>query len=260
MAVAALTYPISNNIILGAGRVMFAEEISETVEGKAYRYLGDTPSLTVTSATEKVEIDSSDGAVAETLVSIVKKVTRSGKLTMRHISAQNLALFVMGAATTVTQTATGGTTSVTGAKPGYYYKIGSDDTNGLTVATGGVHVGTATGAAFATTKWEFDTRSGLLYFTTGSSATGTYVVAYTKEAKSHGKVATTTTGAIKGSLIFVSENTAGEEIVMKISRCEMAPDGEAAFKSRDNAVELGFTLNILTRGTNPQILINDEPA
>ena len=97
-------------------------------------------------------------------------------------------------------------------------------------------------------------------FTTGSGVTGSYVVVYTKEAKSHGKVATNTTGAIKGSLIFVSENTAGGENVVKISRCELAPDGEAAFKSRDNAVELGFSLNILTRGVNPQILINDEPV
>jgi hypothetical protein len=260
MAVSALSFPVSNNIILGAGRILFAPETSETVEGTAYRYLGDTPAFSLSSTTEKVEIDSSDGAVAETLVSIVKKVSRTGKLTIRHISPENLALFVMGTSSTITQTATGGTTTITAAEPGMYYKIGSDDTNGLTVATGGVHDNTVSGTAIDEGLWQFDTRSGLLYFTTGSGVTGSYVVVYTKEAKSHNKVATNTTGAVKGSLIFVSENTAGGENVVKISRCELAPDGEAAFKSRDNAVELGFSLNILTRGVNPQILINDEPV
>jgi hypothetical protein len=265
----ALTFPITNNIVLGAGRCFFAEETSSTVEGEDFRYLGDSSALSLSANTEKVEIDSSDAPVAETLVSITKKVSRTGKLTLRHASPDNWALFVMGDKSTVTQTATGGNTIITTAVPGRYYKIGNSSTNtdvyGLTIAATGIHHattgGTATGAAVTGTKWEYDGNSGLLYFTTGSGVTGRYRVDYTKTATSHSRVDSSGTGAKIGTFLFVSDNTAGDEIVLRISRCEIAPDGEAALKSRDNPTELGFSLNILTRSsTIAQVTINGAPA
>jgi len=256
----ALTYPITNRIVIGAGRCFFAQEASSTTEGEDFRYLGDNPSLTVSATTEKVEVDSSDGPVAETLVSITKKVARTMKMTLRHVSADNLALFVMGTASTVTQTATGGTFSITTAVPGRYYKVGGNTVFGLTISATGVRAGaTASGTAVTGTKWEYDGNAGMLYFTTGSGVTGPHTIVYTKTATSHSKVETNTTGALKGTLIFVSDNTEGSEDVWKISRCEIAPDGESALKSRDNPMELPFNVNILTRdSTTPQITINGQ--
>lgn len=255
----ALTYPISNRIVIGAGRCFFAPETSATVEGEDFRYLGDSPALSLSATTEKVEVDSSDAPVAETLVSITKKVTRAFKMTLRHVSADNLALFIMGTASTVTKTATGGTTTIASAVPGRYYKIGGTTVFGLTIAASGVHAGTVSGASVTGTKWEYDGSAGLLYFTTGSAVTGAYVVAYTKTTASHSKVESNTTGALKGTLLFVSDNTEGSEDVWKISRCEIAPDGEAALKSRDNPIELAFAVNVLTRdSTTPQVTVNGQ--
>jgi hypothetical protein len=256
----ALTFPITNRIVIGAGRVFFAEENSATAEGEDFRYLGDSPALSLSATTEKVEVDSSDAPVAETLVSITKKVARSFKMTLRNVSSDNLALFIMGTASTVTQTATGGSTAIVSAVPGRYYKIGGTSVFGLTISATGVRAGaTASGSVVTGTKWQYDGNSGLLYFTTGSAVSGAHTILYTKTTASHSKVESNTTGALKGTLLFVSDNTEGSEDVWKISRCEIAPDGEAALKSRDNPVELAFAVNVLTRDSvTPQVTVNGQ--
>jgi hypothetical protein len=65
---------------------------------------------------------------------------------------------------------------------------------------------------------------------------------------------------VYGTLLFIADNTVGDNVRLKISRCSLAPNGEAAFKSRDNAMELSMTLGILTRGANPQVEVWGEPA
>jgi hypothetical protein len=259
----ALTYPISNNIVVPAGRCLFAVETSSTTEGTAYTYLGDNPSFTISGAAETTVILSSDDVVATELVNIPKSVTRSASMTLRNISTYNLSLFAMGAEATTTQTTGTGTTAITMAK-GRYYKIGGDDVQDITVGTGGVHQGaTVSGAAIAASggkNWEVDLTRGIIYFPTGTAATtGAITVAYSKTATTWKKVSTGST-PVYGSLLFLSNNTAGSDYTIKISRCSLAPNGDANFKGRDNAVELGFTIGIMLRGTTAAITVNGAPA
>jgi hypothetical protein len=259
----ALTYPHSNNIVLGAGRIFFATETSSTTEGTAYTYLGDTPGFTIGGTSEELTVDSSDTPVAEELVRIVKKVSRQSTVTLRDISPSNLALFFMGTNSSVTQTTGSGSTAITMQK-GKYYKIGGDDVQDITVGTGGVHQGNATGAVIASatgTNWQYDATHGLIYFPTGTAATtGTVTVVYAKTASTWDK-AITAASPVYGSLLFVADNTVGDNVRLKISRCTLAPNGEAAFKSRDNAMELAMTLGILTRDSStPQIEVWGAPS
>lgn len=258
----ALSYPHSNNIVLGAGRILFATETSSTTEGTAFTYLGDTPGFTIGGTSEEVVVDSSDTPVAEELVRIIKKVSRSSTLTLRDISPSNLALFMMGTSDAATQSTGTGTTAITMQK-GRYYKIGGDDVQDITIGTGGVHQGTVTGTVIATASganWQADLANGIIYFPTGTSATtGTVTVAYSKTASSWDHAQTGAT-PVYGTLLFIADNTVGDNIRLKISRCTLAPNGEAAFKSRDNAMELAMTLGILTRGSNPQVEIWGAPA
>lgn len=259
----ALTYPHSNNIVLGAGRILFAVETSATTEGTAYTYLGDTPGFTIGGATEELTVDSSDTPVAEELVRIIKKVSRQSTLTLRDISPSNLALFFMGTSSAETQSTGTGSTAITMSK-GKYYKVGGDDVMDITVGTGGVHQGAASGSSVSASggkNWEVDTTQGLIYFPTGTAmTTGTVTVVYSKTASSWDK-AVTAAEPVYGSLLFIADNTVGENHRVKISRCTLAPAGEAAFKSRDNAMELGMTLGILTRdSTTPQIEVWGPPA
>ena len=259
----ALTYPHSNNIVLGAGRILFAVETSATVEGTAYTYLGDTPGFTIGGQSEELTVDSSDTPVAEELVRIIKKVSRQSTVTLRDISPSNLALFFMGTSSTATQGTGTGTTAITMQK-GKYYKIGGDDVMDITVAATGVHQGNVTGSSVLTSggaNWELDLTQGMIYFPTGTSmTTGTVTVKYSKVATSWDKAVTAAT-PVYGSLLFIADNTVGENHRLKISRCTLAPSGEAAFKSRDNAMELAMTLGILTRdSTTPQIEVWGPPA
>ncbi len=258
----ALTYPHSNNIVLGAGRIFWAIEQSSTQEGTAFTYLGDTPGFTIGGTVEELTVDSSDTPVAEELVRIVKKVSRQSTLSLRDISPSNLALFMMGTSDTATQSTGSANTAITMVK-GRYYKVGGDDVQDITIGTGGVHQGTATGAVIASatgTNWQYDGTHGLIYFPTGSAATpGTITVVYSKTATTWDHAQTGAT-PVYGTLLFVSDNTVGDDMRLKISRCSLAPNGEAAFKSRDNAMELSMTLGILTRGNNPQVEIWGAPA
>jgi len=255
----ALTYPHDNDYTLGAGYVSFAAESSSTTEGTAFRYLGQTSGFSVGGNAEIITADSYDTPVAEEKVRIVKKVTRESALTLNDIDAYNLSLFLMGSASSVTQATGSGSTSITMQK-GRYYKIGGDDVMDITVTATGVKQGTASGTAIAavtgsTTNYELDINQGIIYFPTGTAATtGSITVSYSKVASSWDKVVTGAT-PIYGTLLFVGDNTVGENRRLKISRCVLAPNGQLEFKSRDNFMAATMTVGILTRGTTPQVQV-----
>jgi len=258
----ALTYPHDNDYTLGAGYVSFAAESSSTTEGTAYVYLGQTSGFSIGGNAEIITADSYDTPVAEELVRIVKKVTRESQITLNDIDAYNMGLFLMGSSSAVTQSTGTGTTAITMAK-GRYYKIGGDDVQDIAVGTGGVHQGNVTGAAIAASSganWEVDLANGIIYFPTGTAATtGTITVAYSKLASSWDKVVTGAT-PVYGSLMFIGDNTVGENRRVKISRCVLAPNGQLEFKSRDNFMAATMTIGILTRGVTPQVQVWGAPA
>lgn len=258
----ALTYPVSNNIVVGSGRILWATETSATAEGTSFIYLGDTPGFSISANTTQVTVKSSDAPVAETLVRLTTDVERTGNLLVRNISMTNLALFNMGTSASVSQSATGATQTLSGVVRGRYYKIGTKDVRGMTITATGVKHNTSSGAAYTvSTDYETDLNNGWIYFPTGGTATGNVYIAYTKTATSRTRVQTANTGAAIGTLIFISDNTAGDEVELRISRCELAPSGDSAWKSRENPMELPFVLNVLTRSSStPQIEINGIPA
>lgn len=258
----ALTYPHDNDYVLGAGYVRFAPESSSTTEGTAYVYLGQTSGFSIGGNAEIITADSYDTPVAEELVRIVKKVTRESAITLRDIDEYNLSLFVMGSSSAVTQATGSGTTAITMSK-GKYFKVGGDDVQDISIATGGVHQGTVSGSSIAASggkNWEYDADYGVIYFPTGTAATtGAITVAYSKVASSWNKVVTGTT-PVYGSLEFIADNTVGPNRRVKISRCVLAPNGQLEFKSRDNFMECSMTIGILSRGSTPQVQIWGEPA
>ena len=108
-------------------------ETSSTTEGSAFTYLGDTPGFTIGGTSEELTVDSSDTPVAEELVRIVKKVSRASTVTLRDISPSNLALFMMGTSTGVTQTTGFVTGTISGVVRGRYYKLSTDDVQDVLV-------------------------------------------------------------------------------------------------------------------------------
>jgi hypothetical protein len=259
----ALTFPHANDYCLGAGYVSFAAESSSTTEGTAFVYLGQTSGFSIGGVAETITADSYDTPVAEELVRIVKKVTRESQITLNDIDAYNMGLFLMGSSSAVTQTTGSGTTAITMSK-GKYFKLGGDDVQDISLGTGGVHQGaTVSGTAVAASggkNWEVDLANGVIYFPTGTAmSTGAVTVAYGKLASSWDKVVTGAT-PVYGSLMFIGDNTVGENRRVKISRCVLAPNGQLEFKSRDNFMAATMTIGILTRGVTPQVQVWGAPA
>lgn len=84
---------MADNVILGAGR-LFIKLAGESAE----RYVGDSQSATLSSQAERLTIPAGDGAdAARTLVDRLVSVTYTLSLTLRHMSAENISLFLAGA-------------------------------------------------------------------------------------------------------------------------------------------------------------------
>jgi len=247
------------NLVLGAGYVYFdPEDANGDLTGEIY--LGDGPGFSFTMAPEKTDIDSSDTPTAETLISITNKLTRSAQIGVRNISEQNLAFFIGGDTSTVTQTASAVSNEAHTVTQGRYYQLGSSTTNPSGVrGVGSVVVTDVAGTTTfdITDDYLLDTAGGRIYIVEGGAiTTGTIIhVDYTPTANSRTRVASGSSPK-KGALRFVADNTAGTNREVYFPRVELAPSGDAAMKDRQNPIELTFDVAVLTRSGYEQVYID----
>lgn len=255
---------VSKNIVLGAGYLYFDEEDANgNLTGE--QYMAETPGFSLSVSTEKTEVDSSDSPVAETLVSLVKKVTRAGSLSTRNMDDDTYARFVQADKETVTQTATPVVAEPLTVKQGRYYQLGAGTGNPTGVrAVSSVSVAGSGGTpSYAlTTDYIVNADEGRIYIVPGGNiADDTAIeVDYTPAANSRTRVVSNGDGAKRGALLFVGDNTQGENRRVYIPLLELAANGDLAFKSRDNAMEAAFDLNILTRTGYEQVYIDGVPV
>lgn len=115
---------------ISAGRLYF-QPTGET----GFRYLGLTPEFSVNIKSDSIDSYSAESGVWELDDQTVTKTTRSGKLTCRQDSLENLALFIIGGMETVTQTSGSVTGEAQSVKPDRHYQLGTSSNN-LTGARG----------------------------------------------------------------------------------------------------------------------------
>jgi len=249
---------VNKNIVLGAGYIYFDEEDSSgALTGE--QYMAETDGFSLNVSTEKTEIDSSDTPVAETLVSLVKKVTRGGSLSTKNMDDATFARFIQGAESTVTQTAVEVVGETHTVKQGRYYQLGASVSNPTGVkGVSGVSVATYT----VTDDYIVNADEGRIYIVPGGGiADDTEIsVTYTPDANSRVRVASDGSGAKRGAIRFVGDNTNGENREVYIPKVELAPNGDLAFKDRDNAMTATFDLSILTRDGYAQVYVDGVPV
>lgn len=83
------------NTVIGSGECYIALMDADGNYGNE-RYLGDSPGASMNVETEEIEVDSSDGVVAETLVRHVTSRKYTFNLTLGDISHENIQLFTGG--------------------------------------------------------------------------------------------------------------------------------------------------------------------
>lgn len=245
-----MSLPTTRNIVLGSGRVFF-DKFDSQGRPTGELYMAETPGFELTVTPESIEIMSDDGPVAESLVNVTKSVSRNFALTTKNVTDESLALFLIGTAasqsTVVGNVVDQAINNGVGVKPGHWYQLGV--TAGQPTGVRGIStVVIKEGAATKTvgTDYVLDADLGRIYVVSGGSiAEGDIITAsYAKTAVSWTEVTSNDLGAAKGALRYVADNTAGANRDLYVPSCVLEPNGTAAFKSRDTAQTLGFTVKV----------------
>lgn len=257
----------TQTFVLGAGKLYFAPQNTDgTYEGD--RYLGDTPGFSITIESEKSELWDSDGPTAEQVGTVTTKITRTAALTVKDISADNLALFIGGEKSTVTQS----NTPVTGESVGAAATLVADRSYQLGISTAnpvGVRgissVAIKKGATtyVLDTDYELDTDLGRIrVLSTGALAGQSGVTAdYTPANNSRTRVSTADVASKRGRLTYIARNSSGANKDLVGPLVDLRPSGELAWKSRDTWQEMGFDLEFLKADTSTAaIYIDGRPA
>lgn len=251
-----------NKKVLGSGKLYLAlEDANGNLTGE--RYLGDTPGFSVGVETTKVEDYTSDEAIAEKDVLAVTQVVRSGKVTAKDISIDNLALFAVGEVKVVNQAATAVVDEAhNGVAGGRWYQLGRDTANptgvrnvsAFTLKKGGV-------ALVENTDYEVDLVNARFYVVPGKAADGQDVAAsYTPAANSRSRVETGGVKAVYGALHFIADNTLGPNRDLYGPRVQLQPSGELAMKSRDTIQQMEFDVEFLKSDRGAAVYIDDQPV
>jgi hypothetical protein len=248
-------------IVLGAGKLYFAEDDATGAMTTGFRYLGDSPTFSLNAETEKLEVYDSDSAVAELCLSITKQINRTGSTTLRSVTMENLAMFLMGDVSTISQTGTSVTDeAITGVTQGLYYQIGG--LHGAQQISALAVTGTGGTPTYTLTDDYTVDESGLLYIVPGGAiADATDLeLDYTTASVDYERLITNADGAKTGALKYVTNNTAGSEKTYLFPKVELAANGEAALKSRDDPMELPITISVNKRTGYESIYVNGRPA
>lgn len=102
----AVLHTHSQNYTFGRGELFVALLNASDVEQES-RYFGNTPGLAISLESEDLDHISAEGGISEVDDSVTISVTRTGQIVVDDLSAENLALFIVGSATTHAQSGSG---------------------------------------------------------------------------------------------------------------------------------------------------------
>lgn len=256
---------------LGRGRVFFDRfpsnaVVSALTRGDGERYLGNTPEFSTTSESEDLEHFDSDSGVRVKDDSVQLTQSRSGSFTCDNIDPDNVALYFLGSASTLTQSsATAVVETFTAAKQGRFYQLGVSESNPSGVRKI-ANVVVKKGAGFTTTvtqagNYEVDEARGRIYIEVDSAdINGVDIqVTYDVQASTRDRVVSGSS-SVYGSLRFVADNPKGENMDYFFPYVKIAPDGDYALKG-DEWQTMGFTFEVLKKASNVEsVYIDGQPA
>ena len=262
-----------SNVVLGAGEVYIDVLDGDDLQGE--RYLGDSVGATLSLTTERTTIQSGDGQVARDLVDIVRSVSRTIGFTVRDMSIENWALFLIGVTDDEAVAASAGTTNLGTVKKDRWYQLGRSASNpsgvgavgaAADVAAAGktsVMASTTSGGAAAATvqaaNWELDEKAGRIKFLKDLYRV---VVAHTpKEARTVNQAKVdANTKQIVCALRYIEDAASGMSRNVYVRKCTLVPAGEMQLKSRDTEQQMAFTATVAASpDAYPDITIDDLP-
>ncbi|MFU1607319.1 hypothetical protein ACM25O_13120 [Sulfitobacter pontiacus] len=240
-----------SNLVLGRGKVYFDRFIPGTTIKTGERYMGATPSFSVSAETQELDHFSSEEGLQIKDESVTLRVDYSGALTVEDMSGANTALFFFGESETTTIAAAADEQDVFVAQPGLVYQLGASDAkpegveqvSAITVTGNGGAPVYAEGADYIAHLEE-----GFIEIVPGGAivADTPIEVNYSVAAQTQNRVISGST-LIQGALRFRSRNGVGQQRNFYMPKVTLRPNGEFALKGEEWQ-NISFNVEILKAG------------
>ena len=225
-------------VLLGRGKVYF-DRFDAALKSSGERYLGDCDLFEITPAVEMKEKYSSADTAGGLLSRAVTRQTHEVSIQFSEISAENVALALLGATYSLVQASGSVTAEVIGyaASPGIqmdrWYKLANRACSAFVVSKGATPL-------TITTDYLVDLVNGRVLFITGGpvgvvAGDTTITCAYTKTSKTYSQVLAGTHSTIYGKLVYIGDSLAGPNYHVEIWKVVMTPDGALGLISEDYA-------------------------
>ncbi len=250
---------MSNNLVLGRGKLYFDRFAPGTQTKTGERYLGSTPSFSVTAETVELEHFSAEEGLRIKDESVTTQIDFTGQFVTENISPENIALFFLGSSEVLSQAAATGVEESFTVSKGLFYQLGAtalkpegvEKVSNVVVEPGGG------GTAFvAGTDYAVDLDLGRIEILPGGAiANGATIdVTYNRVAASQERVISGTT-LIQGAMRFISFNGVGGQKNFYMPKVTLRPNGEFALKGEEWQ-QFGFNVEILQAGNLANLFVS----
>jgi hypothetical protein len=229
---------MADNLVLGRGELYFDPFLSGTTTKTGERYIGNTTEININVESDKLDHFSSDRGIREKDRSVILELRRQGTFSTDNMATENLAMFLLGDVSTVTQTSTPVVgEAINDVIKGRYYQIGATAGNPQGVrAVSSVTVKKGASTLVLNTDYSLDTTLGRIRVLEGSVTVSNgddLTVDYTPAANSRSRIVTGASAEIKGALRYISYNPEGEQRDMYIPYALITPNGDLAMKGEE---------------------------
>ncbi len=260
-------YSTDGNLVLPAGELYWdPEDDAGNLTGEVY--LGNTPAFTNPVSNETAEHWSADTPVAERDEAVTRQVTRNITFTGDNISPFLLSLFYLADVSVKTQTAGSETAApINGGRAlvaGRSYQLGQDVENPSGVRNvSDVAINSDGTAAVEGTDYTLDAAHARITVLAGGALEGNSATSdHTLAADERAHIVAGALGSKKGALRYLATQQEGPHRDIYIPRILLTPNGEAAWKDRENWQSLQFSGMVLTRRVGgvklPQVIIDGQ--
>lgn len=217
-------------LLLGKGKVSFNQKNADG-SYKGELFLGNCPDFSAgISDDRKIKRSSATASapiIADSLVS--RDLTFS--ITLDEWDRRNVALGLMGALSTLTQTASDGTITLGPVKQGYWYQVQVDGVD-IRQLTAAAKAGSVLGVDFMV-----DAEAGRIYIVEGGNIADNTSPEFDCEwtGDDANAINIASEAKIEGFLRFVGDPSEGPKYEAKLWNVSIQPDGDVGFISEDHA-------------------------
>lgn len=261
-----MTLPLNthtNEYVFGRGKIYFdLFDGSGNLQGE--RFLGNCPGFTLSVSTDTFEHFSSTSGLKKKDLSVVTQITFNGKISCDDVSTANLALFLGGEVSTVTQAAVAVTNEPHTVKYGYEYQLGATAGNPMGVQdVSSVAVKDVTHATtyVLNTDYTLDAAHARISPIKGGAITDGQIVhvTYTPAAGHITRVSTSDDSSLYGAIRFIADNAVGENRDCYIASASLSASGDLSLITDNDIAKFELAIGVNEKDSStPQIIIDGK--